>query len=129
MGDETPLERPAYAPHAVTERLAHWMAQGCRELRIPHAKLAFHGGEPAMFGADTFSKACQTLRDILVPAASLSLAIPTNGVLLVVLWTVNFIVHEIGTAPFCPPFPNSPPFFLLLLFLFFFFFSFFFFFF
>src|SRR3546814_1812589 len=25
MGDETPLERPAYAPHAVTERLAHWM--------------------------------------------------------------------------------------------------------
>src|SRR3546814_9511153 len=82
MGDETPLERPAYAPHAVTERLAHWMAQGCRELRIPHAKLAFHGGEPAMIGADTFSKACQTLRDIIEPAATLSLAIQTNCVLL-----------------------------------------------
>src|SRR3546814_4328018 len=96
MGDETPLERPAYAPHAGTERLAHWMAQGCRELRIPHAKLAFHGGEPAMIGADTFSKACQTLRDIIEPAATLSLAIQTNGVLLDERWTDKFIEHAVG---------------------------------
>src|SRR3546814_15336060 len=27
MGAETPLERPASAPPAVAERLAHWMAQ------------------------------------------------------------------------------------------------------
>src|SRR3546814_19948608 len=74
------------------------MAQGCRELRIPHAKLAFHGGEPAMIGADTFSKACQTLRDIIEPAATLSLAIQTNGVLLDERWTDKFIEHAVGVG-------------------------------
>jgi len=98
MGDETPLERPAYAPHAVTERLAHWMAEGCAELRIPRAKLAFHGGEPAMIGAETFGKACRTLRDIIEPVANLSLAIQTNGVLLDERWTDHFIEHAVGVG-------------------------------
>ncbi|ALJ15882.1 hypothetical protein ATM17_24205 [Sphingopyxis macrogoltabida] len=98
MGDETPLERPAYAPHAVTERLAHWMADGCAELRIPHAKLAFHGGEPAMIGADAFGKACRTLRDVIEPVATLSLAIQTNGVLLDERWTDRFIEHAVGVG-------------------------------
>jgi len=98
MGDETPLERPAYAPHAVTERLAHWMAEGCTELRIPHAKLAFHGGEPAMIGADTFGKACATLREVIEPVATLALAIQTNGVLLDERWTDKFIEHAVGVG-------------------------------
>lgn len=98
MGDETPLERPAYAPPAVTERLARWMAQGCAELRIPHAKLAFHGGEPAMIGADSFGKACRTLRDVIEPVATLSLAIQTNGVLLDDRWTDKFIEHAVGVG-------------------------------
>lgn len=98
MGDETPLERPAYAPHAVTVRLAHWIAQGCEELHIPHAKIAFHGGEPAMIGAETFGKACRTLRDVIEPKTTVSLAIQTNGSLLDDRWTAKFIEHGVGVG-------------------------------
>src|SRR3546814_14691778 len=51
-----------------------------------------------MIGAETFSKAGQTLRNIIEPAATLSLAIQTNGVLLDERWTDKFIEHAVGVG-------------------------------
>lgn len=98
MGDETPLTRPARAKLEVTRQLAEWMAQGCEELRIPRAKLSFHGGEPTMVGVRAFDAACQTLREIIEPVAALSLSIQTNGTLLDERWIERFIEHRVGVG-------------------------------
>jgi uncharacterized protein len=98
MGDETPLARPALAKLEVTRQLAEWMAQGCEELRIPRAKLSFHGGEPTMVGVRAFDAACQTLREIIEPVAALSLSIQTNGTLLDERWIEKFIEHRVGVG-------------------------------
>ncbi|MFC9767996.1 radical SAM protein [Rhodococcus jostii] len=98
MGEETALARPARASIEVTDALAHWIAQGCEELKIPHVKVCFHGGEPALIGAVGFDEACRRLREIIEPVATLSLSIQTNGTLLNDRWLEAFIEHTVGVG-------------------------------
>jgi uncharacterized protein len=98
MGEVSALSRPAKASLEVTQMLAEWIAQGCGELSIPHAKLSFHGGEPTLVGAKAFNEACRRFRTIIEPAATLSLSIQTNGVLLDERWIDAFIDHGVGVG-------------------------------
>ena len=96
MGEETPMGRPARASLKVTDALAKWIAQGCQELRIPRARLSFHGGEPMLIGADAFDKTCRRLREIIEPVAALDLSIQTNGMFVDERWIDRFIEHHVG---------------------------------
>jgi uncharacterized protein len=100
MGEETALMRPALASIDVTGALARWIAQGCDELRIPCAKVTFHGGEPTLIGVKAFGDACRRLRDTIEPVAAVSLSIQTNGILLDDRWVEAFIEHgvEVGIS-------------------------------
>jgi uncharacterized protein len=98
MGEATPLTRPKLASLEITEQLAHWVAQGCAELRIPRAKISFHGGEPTLMGADAFGDACRRLRAIIEPVAHVSLSIQTNGTLLDDRWIDKFIEYAVGVG-------------------------------
>ncbi len=109
MGERTPLARPNLASKRVTEELAHWIAQGCYELRIPHAKICFHGGEPTLIGVEAFGDACHCLRSTIEPIARLSLSIQTNGVMLDERWIDKFIEHAVvvGVSIDGPPKAND----------------------
>jgi uncharacterized protein len=98
MGEETPLTRPKLASLEVTERLARWIAQGCDELRIPQAKISFHGGEPTLMGVNAFGDACRRLRAIIEPVARVSPSIQTNGTLLDDRWIDQFVEHAVGVG-------------------------------
>ena len=98
MGEETPKSRPAYSSQLSTEKLAHWIEQGCIELQIPHACVSFHGGEPTMVGIAAFDKACRTLRDVIGRSVDLSLTIQTNGVLLNDDWFDLFERHGVSVG-------------------------------
>jgi uncharacterized protein len=98
MGEETALTRPVLASIDVTDALARWIAQGCEELRIPCAKVTFHGGEPTLIGVKAFGEACRRLRDIIEPVAAVSLSIQTNGTLLDDRWVEAFIEHGVGVG-------------------------------
>ena len=96
MGEKTPMGRPAHASLKVTDALARWIAQGCRELRIPRVRLSFHGGEPMLIGADLFDKTCRRLREVIEPVAALDLSIQTNGMFVDERWIARFIEHHVG---------------------------------
>lgn len=98
LGDETALSRPSHAAREVTESLARWLAQGCRELRIPHVKISFHGGEPTVVGVEAFAEACRLFRRIVEPVAKLSLSIQTNGTLLDDRWVQAFAENTVGVG-------------------------------
>jgi len=93
MGEESALRRPPLASMDVTDALARWVAQGCEELRIPCAEVAFHGGEPTLIGVKAFGDACRRLREVIEPVAAVSLSIQTNGTLLDDRWVEAFIEH------------------------------------
>jgi uncharacterized protein len=82
----------------VTKALALWVADGCTELRIPHVKISFHGGEPMLIGVKAFDAACRLLREIIEPVATLSLSIQTNGTLLDDRWIATFAEHSVGVG-------------------------------
>src|SRR5690242_1163041 len=42
MGEDSALKLPPLASISVTDALAHWVAQGCEELKIPQVKITFH---------------------------------------------------------------------------------------
>jgi uncharacterized protein len=96
MGEKTPMGRPAHASLKVTDALARWIAQGCRELRIPRVRLCFHGGEPMLVGSDVFDKTCRRLREVIEPVATLDLSIQTNGMFVDERWIDRFIEHRVG---------------------------------
>ena len=96
MGEKTPMGRPAHASLKVTDALARWIGQGCRELRIPRVRLSFHGGEPMLIGADLFDKTCRRLREVIEPVATLDLSIQTNGMFVDERWIDRFIEHHVG---------------------------------
>jgi uncharacterized protein len=98
MGEETALTRPVLASIDVTDALARWIAQGCKELRVPHVKIIFHGGEPTLIGVKAFGEACRRLRDIIGSVAAVSLSIQTNGTLLDNRWIEAFIEHGVGVG-------------------------------
>ena len=98
MGEKTPMGRPAYASPAVTDALAQWIAHGCQELRIPRVRLSFHGGEPALIGADAFDQACRLLRAAIEPVATLALSIQTNGMFVDERWIERFIEHRVAVG-------------------------------
>jgi uncharacterized protein len=98
MGEETALARPAFASINITDALARWIAHGCEELRIRRANVTFHGGEPTLIGVTAFGDACQRLRQIIEPAADVSLSIQTNGTLLNGRWIEAFIAHGVGVG-------------------------------
>lgn len=98
MGEASALTRPALASIEVTDALARWIAQGCEELRIPHANVTFHGGEPTLIGLQAFDAACKRLRQIIEPVAAVSLSIQTNGTLITPGWIQAFISHRIGVG-------------------------------
>lgn len=98
MGEETALGRPPLATLEVTEKIAHWIAQGCGELRIPCAKISFHGGEPTLFGVQRFADSCRRLRDIIEPVASVSLSIQMNGTLLDDQWISAFAEYGVAVG-------------------------------
>src|SRR5258708_22578221 len=98
MGERTPLARPNLASEQVTKELAHWISQGCYELRIARAKVCFHGGEPTLMGVEAFGDACRCLRSTIEPVARLSLSIQTNGVMLDGRWIDTFIEHKVGVG-------------------------------
>jgi len=79
MGDNTPLERPARASLATTERIGTWLAQGCETLSIPRVHIAFHGGEPFLIGMKRFDEMCAILRDRVLPIADIEFSVQTNG--------------------------------------------------
>jgi uncharacterized protein len=86
MGDHTALQRPARASLANTTALAHWLAQGCRELDIPCVLISFHGGEPMMMRALEFAQTCDVLVRTLSPVAEVAFSIQTNGTLMTDGW-------------------------------------------
>lgn len=98
MGEETAFDRPSIASVDVTEALARWIAQGCEELRIPCAKIAFHGGEPTLIGVRRFGEACRRLREIIEPVATVLLSIQTNGTLLDDQWIAAFAEHGVAVG-------------------------------
>lgn len=98
MGEETAFDRPSLASADVTQALARWIAQGCEELRIPYAKIAFHGGEPTLIGVRRFGEACRRLREIIEPVATVLLSIQTNGTLLDDQWMAAFAEHGVAVG-------------------------------
>ena len=98
MGEETPFARPKLASAQVTDGLGQWIAQGCDELRIPHAKISFHGGEPTLMGVKGFGDACRRLRATIEPVARVSISIQTNGLTVDERWIEQFVEHAVGVG-------------------------------
>lgn len=90
MGDTTALDRPAIVDPDVAASLGDWIAQGCRELGIPRARIAFHGGEPMLVRPWVFREICQELRSRIGEAADVRFAIQTNGTILNDEWLAIF---------------------------------------
>ena len=95
MGDTTAMSRPAVATTATTQALAEWLAEGCRELRIPNVKIAFHGGEPMLVKPRHFDDLCRIFRRHVAPVAELSFGIQTNGTILSDAWLSIFREHAV----------------------------------
>lgn len=96
MGDNSALERPAVAAQEEITALARWVADGCRDQKIPRASIAVHGGEPMLMGASRFGEMCATFRETIGDVAETSFSIQTNGTVLSDAWMRVFA--EYGVA-------------------------------
>ena len=90
MGDNTAMERPPLVSTDIAELLARWIAQGCRDLRIPKVLISFHGGEPMMLKPRNFGAVCEVLRRHISPVAELTFSMQTNGTILNEEWLALF---------------------------------------
>lgn len=86
MGDDSALHRPARSTLEDTEKLAHWLAQGCQELGIRTVHISFHGGEPMLVRAKEFALACEAFLNIVGNVAEVRFSIQTNGTLMTDGW-------------------------------------------
>ena len=98
MGDETALERPAIASLSTARALGEWIAQGCKQLRIPKVRISFHGGEPMIMKPALFRAMCEAFQLEIGSVADLSFSIQTNGTILNDDWLSAFREHAVGVG-------------------------------
>ena len=98
MGEDGAKQRPATVSNAVTEGLAKFLGEGCRDLGIKKVHIAFHGGEPMMLKPRNFEKVCEELSRALTPVAEVNFAIQTNGTVLSEDWLELFERYHINVG-------------------------------
>lgn len=95
MGDRTAFDRPSTVSAESADRLACWLADGCRALQVKTLSLSFHGGEPMLLAPKTFAAICRSFRDRLCSVVNLSFNIQTNGTILSEEWISLFREYRV----------------------------------
>ena len=89
-------DRPIFISKEVVENFASFLSQGIEELKIPHARVTFHGGEPLMLGKERFSDMCSIILQKCHKKVFFS--IQTNGILIDVDWLEIFKKFDISVG-------------------------------
>jgi uncharacterized protein len=76
------------------EVMKAYVEQTVRAQRVPHATLAWQGGEPTLMGIDFFRRARAAEADCVPPGMAVERTIQTNGVLLDEAWAAWLAENE-----------------------------------
>jgi uncharacterized protein len=76
------------------EVMEAYIEQTVRAQRVPHATLAWQGGEPTLMGIDFFRRARAAEEDCVPPGMTVERTIQTNGVLLDDAWAAWLAENE-----------------------------------
>lgn len=98
MADSTWKSRPALMTKEVFEAALQRIADHCRATGQDRFRLAFHGGEPCLIGADTFDRWCTRAEAVLGSFMQLRFLIQTNGTLLDSRWVNAFRKHRVSVG-------------------------------
>jgi uncharacterized protein len=98
MGDTSAFQRPSMVSVSSAERIANWLAVGCRELRVKELLISFHGGEPMMLKPERFDLICQSIKHRLTGIAPVYFSIQTNGTILTDKWLSVLCKHRVNVG-------------------------------
>ena len=98
MADSTWKNRPALMTDDVFQAALERIVHHCRATGQDRFRLAFHGGEPCLIGADTFDRWCTRARAALGESVQLRFLIQTNGTLLDSRWIDAFREHGVSAG-------------------------------
>lgn len=94
-GNEEYEDLPAYIQHSTIVDVAHFLADGVRDLGIEEVRIGLHGGEPLMLKKERYIAMCETFIAILGPVCKLSFTMQTNAVLVDEEWIAIFKKYNI----------------------------------
>lgn len=82
MGDDTFMNQPKKMSSSTVENFALKLKEHINEFSLKEIIIAFHGGEPMLWGIENIIDAKNKINNVVKGKARLSFAIQTNGVLL-----------------------------------------------
>jgi uncharacterized protein len=98
MADSTWKNRPPLMTEDVFEAALQRILHQCRVTGQDRFRIAFHGGEPCLIGADTFERWCARAQSVLGDLVRLHFLIQTNGTLLDSRWIDSFRKHRVSVG-------------------------------
>ncbi|WP_341752208.1 radical SAM protein [Candidatus Tisiphia endosymbiont of Piscicola geometra] len=96
--DDSYKQRPARIKNETIERLVEFLLEGIQELELNALDIAFHGGEPLLYGIKEFDDLCNILITNLSSKIKLRLTIQTNGLLINEAWIALFKKHSVDVG-------------------------------
>jgi uncharacterized protein len=97
-GDDSYRDDPAAMSIKTIEHIAHFLADGAKEVGLRRIDVSLHGGEPLMVGKRRFEAICNTLREVISPVCDLGINLQTNAVLIDREWVEIFARNNIGVG-------------------------------
>lgn len=94
-GNEEYEDLPAYIKQSTVEEIAHFLADGARDLNAKRVRIGLHGGEPLMIKKERYIEICETFLRILSPICSVVFTMQTNAVLIDDEWLAIFEKYHI----------------------------------
>ncbi|MGH6849695.1 MAG: radical SAM protein [Methylocella sp.] len=98
MGDSSAFQHPPVVSIDSAERIANWLAVGCRELQTKELLITFHGGEPMMLKPEKFDAICRSFTDRLGRMVNVYFSIQTNGTILTDKWLSTLCKHRVNVG-------------------------------
>lgn len=98
MADSTWKLRPPLMTDEVFDTALKRIAEHCHETSQEDFRIAFHGGEPCLIGAEIFDTWCGRARAALDGVAHLQLVVQTNGTLLDARWIDVLLKHRVSVG-------------------------------
>lgn len=97
-GDESYKNRPPIIKPDTIQQIASFLAQGAKELKVPHVQIVAHGGEPMLQKPAHFAAMCDQFQRSLNGIAAVSFGIQTNGTLISDEWLQVFQKYNVFTG-------------------------------
>jgi len=94
-GNEEYSDLPAYIRQSTVEEIAHFLANGARDLNCKDVSIGLHGGEPLMIKKERYVEICETFIRIISPVAKVDFTMQTNAVLVDEEWMEIFRKYKI----------------------------------